>query len=249
MRRTCSSLSCRLLAAAALAALTACKRGQPIDPAPPPPAQARAVADAYGYAAWPNIERLDFTFNQTGPTGQLQRRWTWEPVSGWVTLHGDARGGSVSFLLAAMASDPARITDEVRQAYDWFVHDSTMLLLPFHLEWASRQVVVHDPSQPLPPPPEMPVGLLGGDRPTLITLRTRPIGLAGQSYDLYIRQDHRVIGSRAQGAKLMTWHEHASVGPLLLSLERRSADGATTVRFSDVRVKLRGQDRLLAPQR
>ena len=75
--RCFSELTLRLAAAACLLLPVATSATA----AQEPPSPERQVANAYGFEAWPRVQRLDFTFHVQlpGRDEPIARQWSWLP--------------------------------------------------------------------------------------------------------------------------------------------------------------------------
>jgi hypothetical protein len=220
---------------ASLALLTACQPPAPT-PTTQPSHQAQPIADAYGFQGWDTVERIDFTYHEDAVGRQVQRRWTWEPKTDWVTLHGDARGGSVSYQTKVIGADAP---SEIAQAHAWFVHDRRRLLLPFDMIWSNAQVTVEG-SAPRP----------GGEgQATRMTVAFAQPDGSTQRGELFVDDaTHRIVETlhpTPQGPVATRWEELMRAGPIVIAMHRAGLDGTKTW-FADVRVKLVGDDRLHA---
>lgn len=238
------TIRCLLLTLSLLLWTGCATTSQPTPAAPPPPPTAMTpVAEAYGLSGWPQIERLDFTFNVKLPDREVQRRWTWEPQRDWVTLHGDARGGSVSYQRAALGPDTP---SEIVQADKWFINDSYWLLFPFYAVW-SQPVVEDDGMAPLP------IGE-GQARKITVSYLTLAAYTPGDVYELFVGDDQRIAQWRylprgdESKARPATWDQHAQLGPITVALDHRNADGTFRLWFTDVRAKVSGQGGLIQPR-
>ncbi len=80
----------------------------------------------------------------------------------------------------------------------------------------------------------------------------------GDAYDLYLNPQTRLIeqwvyrrGGKADGSA-MTWEKHRQLGPIVVCTEHWGAPNDKDERFhlwfTDVRVKVAGQDELIKPQ-
>ncbi len=185
------------------------------------------LAESYGLARWNEIERIDFTYHEEAPDRRIQRRWTWEPVNDWVTLHGEASGGSVSYQTHALSADtPA----EIVQAHRWFVHDRRRLLLPFEVVWHAASVR-DEGVAPLPH---------GSGQARRYTISfSQPDGTQQRGVLFVDHATQRIVQTHhptPAGAVATRWEDHASVGPIVVAMRRVGSDGSVAW-FSDVRVK------------
>jgi hypothetical protein len=211
----------------------------------------RLVA-AHGFDRWGEVGAIEFAFNvQAGPR-RVKRSWRWEPVNDWVVCSWEGPEGleTVSY----RRNDPDQPMDErAKQVDRWFINDTFWLLLPLHLKWARTDESIRfepmrgvaAPGSPAEIPLEQRVFILSypaqDDDPSSYT--------PGDRYALIVDEASLLIQGwtfyrdSAEKPTLGThWNDHRRVGPLILSLDRPKPEGGFRLWFTDVRLKLRGEE-------
>ena len=204
------------------------------------------VAAAYGVDGFSKIDTIRFAFNVKVDDRQIQRKWSWQPEEDSVLFTGKLPDGSIaeySYLRQDLGQSETGISERVDR---WFVNDQYWLLFPLHLIWDSGLQLTLDNEQPLPIPP-------GSARRLTVTY---PEGIGytpGDTYELYLDENNMIQqwvyrrGGAAPGRNA-TWENNAKVGPLVISLEHNNEDGRIKIWFSDVAVRLKGEDKWITPK-
>lgn len=203
----------------------------------PPPA-AKAVAQAYGLDGFKNVAAIRYAFNVMAGGKEVRREWIWEPKEDRVTYDGpDAEGKPVEIVYrrAQLERTPAAKTVD-----PWFINDQYWLLFPLHLVWDRGVEITEDGEQPL---------AIGEGRAQRLTVRYK--GGAGYTpgdvYRLYYGRDYLPIqwvfikGGTGE-PRAATWEGYADAGPLRLSLKHENPAVNFKLWFSDVAVRLAGED-------
>ena len=191
------------------------------------------VAGAYGLEAFDQVEQIRFTLNVRKDGRRFRRSWVWHPRADSV-IYNDAIRYSRTDTILNYNTDTAQVDR-------WFVNDQTWLLFPLQLAWDGRLTITEDEvPQPLP---------TGKGRAHRLTVTYPELPFAGSEvYQVYIGDDDRILawtyhaGGGDEPTDVTTWEDHRHVGPITVSLERHSPDGNYRVWFTDVAVKLEGQD-------
>lgn len=190
---------------------------------------ADSVAAAHGYAAWDDVERIDFRFDvDVNDTNRVARDWTWYPRADSVVLRGS--GGETAYRRNAGA-----LAGGEREADANFINDSYWLLMPFYLVWSAdgyAAEVQRGVSSPL------------GDEPRdMLTVRYGSEGgyTPGDAYDLYVDDDYRLRewvyrrGGQAQPSMTMDWSGYREIEGLALPSDHRG-EGPVRIHHPVVRV-------------
>jgi hypothetical protein len=198
--------------------------------------EAAALAHRYGMDHFDRIETLKFTFNVREGTSTVTRDWTWDIAGGKVSL---STGGRQPWHYSYSPADLSAGNEKVnRRVDDLFVSDHQWLVLPMQLVNEHGGEITLDDDQPLPIPP---------GTADCVTVEYAD---AGDSYEIYFDAD-RVIRqsvfrkSSSTAPMVVTWSDLARVGPILVSLRHKSADGHTEIWFSNVAARLQGSNRWL----
>ncbi len=197
------------------------------------------LAQTYGLHDFDQVEELRYTFNVSLPDRSLSRSWTWEPKKDRVTFRGTPeQGGVVAYDRSVLTGQP---DDKVRKIDPQFVNDNYWLLFPLRIYWDQSATVTADP-EPLP----LPIG--DGRARRLVVRYPKNEGYTpGDVYELFIDDSGRIAqwvyrkGGDPTPTRITTWEGHQRVGPLVLSLDRRGAEGSFRVWFTDVAVRLTGR--------
>lgn len=197
------------------------------------------LADAYGLKNFDQVEELRYTFNVKLPDRVVSRAWSWEPKKDRVTFRGTAeQGGTLTYersVLAGPAAEPVKKVDPQ------FVNDNYWLLFPLRLYWDQSAAVTVDDT-----PMNLPIGT--GQAKRMVVKYPADEGYTpGDVYELFIDGSDRIAqwiyrkGGDPKPTRVTTWEAYRKVGPLTLSLDHQSADGAFRVWFTDVAVRLTGK--------
>ena len=180
-----------------------------------PASTADSVAAAHGFADWPDVERLDFTFAvDVSDTNRVRRKWSWFPRRDSVVLQQD---GTVTGYVRAAALDSTQSATDAD-----FINDTYWLLMPFYLVWSAdgyESAVTYRDTMPL-----------SRELGTKLTVQYRAEGgyTPGDAYDLYLDDDRRLVewvfrkGGQASPSMVMDWSGYETVGGLLLPTDHRT---------------------------
>jgi hypothetical protein len=193
------------------------------------------VARAYGLDGWDGIGEIRYTFNVKAGEREVRRSWVWRTKERSVTFRDEVAGTDpFTYSLDDVGDDPA---DELKQVDHRFINDQYWLLFALHVAWDRDASVTVEEDRPLP---------IGEGAATRLTVQYPEVGgyTPGDAYDLYLGPDGRVVqwvfrqGGREEPSLATTWEDHRRVGPLLIPMKFRSADGGFEVWFSGVEVNL-----------
>ena len=199
------------------------------------------LAKAYGLESWDQVEAIRFTFHAEPPG--LARSWLWEPKADRISYDGPDKDGNqvkLTYVRSQLASQSAFVKEMVDPAFN---NDQYALLLPLHFAW-DNGLTVQDEG--------MHKGRLvkGSARKIVVKYPSDSGGYTpGDTWELFLGNDGRLRelvlrhgGSIKPTLTYATWADHKTVGPLLISLDKRgTADGQKIhVFFTDVAVKLAG---------
>ena len=196
------------------------------------------VAEAYGIQNFDRVEKLRYTFNVQLPDKQVSRAWVWEPAMDRVTFQGSAAQGET---LTYLRSELGQANENVTKVDAWFINDNYWLLFPFHMVWDTAAMVeLSGGDQSLP---------IRKDQARRVVVSYPPSGgyTPGDVYELYV-DDHGWVmewiyrkGGSPTPTRVTTWEDHRKVGPIVIALDHRGADGKFRVWFTDVAVQLKGR--------
>ena len=197
------------------------------------------LADAYGLQNFDQVEELRYTFNVKLPDRVVSRAWSWEPKKDRVTFRGTAeQGGTVTYERAVLAG---QASEQVKKVDPQFVNDNYWLLFPLRLYWDQSATVTVDEA-----PMNLPIGT-GQAKRMVVKYPANEGYTPGDVYELFIDGTGRMAqwiyrkGGDPKPTRVTTWEDYKKVGPLTLSLDHNSADGAFRVWFTDVAVRLSGK--------
>jgi len=199
--------------------------------------EAAAIAHRYGVEEFDRIEALKFTFNVREGTTTISRAWAWGVGSGKVSLA--TRIGVRPFTHALNLVSAAPPSPQDRRVAGWFESDRRWLLLPFQLINDRNADITLEEELPLPVPPGIADCLLVDPVETAHPPRA-------DAYEIFYGPERFILQTvlRPNGAPspsmVLVWSELARVGPIRVSLRRKTADGRTEMWFSDVAAKLAG---------
>jgi hypothetical protein len=205
--------------------------------------EAMAIAHRYGMDDFGRVAALKFTFNVRRGTTTVSRSWLWNVESHKVSVATRENGKAFRH-----AYDPTLLSSGIParnlQADRWFVNDSYWLLFPYHLMNDRNMEITLEDDEPFPIPPGH------GDQLTVVYAEN--VGYTpGDVYELFFDGDHLIRqmvfrkGGAATPTLVATWEDHATLGPLLVSLRHKSADPSVEIWFSDVHARLKGSDKWL----
>ena len=196
------------------------------------------LADAYGIKDFNQVEELRYTFNVKVGDKVTSRSWSWEPKTDRVTFKGTAeQGGTVSYERSVLAGQP---TEQIKKVDPQFVNDNYWLIFPLRLYWDRSATVTVDKA-----PMNLPIGT-GQAKRMVVKYPANEGYTPGDVYELFLDGSGRIAqwiyrkGGDPQPTRVTTWEDYKKVGPLTLSLDHKSADGAFRVWFTDVAVRLSG---------
>jgi hypothetical protein len=181
---------------------------------------AREVAEASGLARWPQVRKIQFTFNVQLPDKQVQRSWSWSPKTGEVVQHGPDGP-----LLSWKRADLATASEEVKKADAAFINDSYWLLFPFRVVWDSGTTLTLgevDTAAPLG---------VAAEKKLTVTYTGVDGYTPGDAYDLFIGVDRRIAawifrkGNAAVPTRLSTWEDYREIGGLQIAHEHKGPEG------------------------
>ena len=210
---------------------------------------ALAIARAYGFDRWGNVERIDFTFN-VERDGKLatRRAWVWWPQENRVRLGSGVDAKSYDRSDLNKPQTPKWMVDVDKQ----FINDSYWLLFPFHVVWSGAKVEEAG-VKPLP--------MGEGEASKIIVSYPKALGgySPGDAYDLYLDRDTGRIrqwvfrrGGAAPDAKgggrAMSWEGERQLGPIIISTQHRSEDDKMRLYFDGLKLKVEGEDEVLTPR-
>ncbi len=189
---------------------------------------ADSVAAAHGFAEWPQVQQLDFTFSvDVSDTNRTARRWSWFPQQDSVVQLTDA--GPMAYRRNTDLDSAFAKTDGT------FINDSYWLLMPFYLVWSKdgyESAVTYRDTMPL-----------SKDIGTKLTVQYRPEGgyTPGDAYDLYVDDDYRLRewayrkGGQAEPNTVMDWSDYSTEGGLVLP-GNHQGEGPVRIYHPDVKV-------------
>lgn len=200
---------------------------------------ANAVADRYGVPDMHDIGALKFTFHVRRGTAAVERSWVWDRQQRRVFVSTIENGRAFDHSYTPGRLDAGNPDDA--KADRWFVNDSFWLLFPLHLATDPGLALSIEEGAALPIPP---------GRADRLTVAYPDSGgyTPGDAYDVYVDHDGTILQwvyRKSGGAPTLatTWEEHARVGPIVVSLLHRSADGGLEIRFTGVAARLSGREK------
>ena len=196
------------------------------------------VAERYGLSGWDQIETIEFTFNVERPDGKsVKRGWRWNVAANTVTtklyLPGEVQTAELIDLNLPIPADQEKIHQQ-------FINDTYWLLFPFQLVWSNPTVTE---AGDLVAFPIQNTGAHQMGRKVVTQWPAEGGYTPGDAYDLYLDDDGLIrqwVFRRGGGEKgrAMTWEDHQHLGPILVSLDHRNADGTFRLWFTDVKATL-----------
>jgi hypothetical protein len=193
-------------------------------------ADARAVAEAAGLAAWEQVERIHFAWHLLPK--DLRRTYDWDVRAGHVTVSSSA--GTITIPTAAVPADDAAAV----AAHQAFVNDSYWLLFPLHLAWDDVMTLVA--TSVVPGFPDL------GERPALdVRYPTTGGYTPGDRYVLYLGDDHLPVawalhtGGADEPTLVTRWDGYAEHGGLRLATRFSTSDGKPFIVMEELRIETR----------
>lgn len=201
------------------------------------------IARAYGFDHWGEVERIGFTFQAAKAEGRgTQRAWTWWPKEDRVRLGNDDKAREYARVDLQKPDTPKWMVEIDKQ----FINDTYWLLFPFQLVWSGPKVEERGDAK-------LPIGDGTGEC-IVVTYPEQGGYTPGDVYDLYLDPDtHRIRqwvfkrGGKGDG-RAMTWTQDRQLGPLIVSTEHRDQSGQFRLWFTDISLKMRGEDKTLTPR-
>lgn len=198
---------------------------------------AAKIARAYGIENFDDLEAIRYTFNVLINGKTIQRSWVWEPEARRVTYKGNGPDGEAMEATYDRGKPDSEKFDGKIDA--WFINDQYWLLFPFHLKWDQGIAISEDGIQPLP---------IGAGSANRITVSYPPDKgyTPGDAYKLYYGPDYLIKqwtyhkGGVQKPTRVATWEQHASVGPVTISLSHRGEDESFKLWFTDVAARPKG---------
>ncbi len=199
---------------------------------------ARRIGQAAGAEKLTEVAQLNFQFAvYKGDTKVFVADHRWDRLAGrarisWTDKDGraidavlDTQDRSVSAKVNSQPA-PADATEEIaKAAYGRYINDVYWLLLPLKLLDPGTQLELLAPET------------VGGTEFQVLKISFDNVGLTpGDVYHLYvdtktnqIRHWKMLLQGRADKPSMVTWEDYQSVGPLMLAIDHRMADGRRIV--------------------
>jgi hypothetical protein len=205
---------------------------------------AEAVADAYGIKRFQEVSAVKYTFNAQVGDKRLARSWVWHPPEDRVdAVDGDGRVFS-SYTRSAVMSGGTKDQKDLDAKY---INDRYWLFFPFHLVWDGQAKIVDAGQQ---------AGPIGKKQLRRLVVSYPSTGgyTPGDVYEVFLDDRYRLVewiyrkGGAAAPTRTATWEDHRQVGPLVFSLTHRGPTEDFRIWFTDVAVRLKGDDRWLTPE-
>lgn len=199
----------------------------------------RTVASAYGFEEFDRIEAIRYTFNVELPDRRISRSWIWYPAEDTVVHDPGAGGESTTYKRNRLSGGGSEALRAIDAGY---INDRYWLLFPFHLVW-DRDARIEDAGIGTAPISRQPLQHL------VVRYPSKGGYTPGDVYELFIDGNQRIAewiyrkAGSPEPTRITTWDDHRRVGPLTLSLDHRGIEGPFRVWFTDVAVKLKGEDR------
>jgi len=209
-------------------------------PADPEAALRKKIADAYGASGFDQIEALRYTFNVRIGDRQISRSWVWEPATDRVLLKSEEGGADYD-------RGQVGVSNELHAVDARFVNDNYWFLFPLHVYWDPGAELTDRGTAPLPIGP-------GVGRRLVVAYPAGKGYTPGDVYEIFVDEDFRIRqwiyrkGGAAQPTRITTWEDHRRLGPLTVSLLHRSADESFRLWFTEVGVKLKGDQLWTEPR-
>jgi hypothetical protein len=230
--------SIRIFAVLFLAGFAAACAGT--GPANPEHTLRKRIGNAYGAPDFYQVDALRYTFNAQIGARTVQRTWVWEPKTDRVVLRSSDEGADYERKRAAAS-------DELRSVDARFINDNYWFLFPLHVFWDTEASLMDTGLA------ELPIGP-GRGRRVLVSYPSGKRYNAGDIYEIFLDTDFRIVEwiYRKKGAveptRVTTWESDKALGPLTVSLMHRSKHGEFRLWFTDVGVKLIGDNHWTEPE-
>lgn len=204
----------------------------------------RSVAAEYGINAFDRVGAIRYTFNAKLGDRGVSRSWIWHPGEDKVTkIPGD--GGASRTYLRARLHDAQG--DELKAIDAQFINDRYWLVFPFQMVWDTG-ARIEDRGEGVAP--------ISGKSFRHLVVKYPPMGgyTPGDIYEIFIDARYRMAewiyrkGGSPNPTRVSTWEDHRRVGPLMIAMDHKGADDQFRVWFTDVGVKLKGNDRWLSAE-
>jgi hypothetical protein len=194
------------------------------------------IGNAYGVQYFPQVDQIQYTFNVRIGEEQISRFWIWEPKLNRVNFKGTDYTEAVSYYRHDIETTASAALKKVDA---WFINDNYWLLFPFHIVWDTDATVEDSGRRKLP---------IGDGKAARVVVRFPASGgyTPGDVYEVFLDDHDRLTqwvyrrGGSEEPTRVTTWEKHRQLGPLLVSLDHRSADENFRIWFTGVGVKMVG---------
>ncbi len=189
---------------------------------------AEAIANAYGYHHWKNIETFTFTFNIDRGENHFERSFTWQP-----------KLDEVHYISATDTFSYNRKDqlDSLQMAADRrFINDKYWLLAPFQLMW-DQNLTFSERKEVKAPISKVPMNVLtavypdeGGYTP-------------GDAYDLYYTDDYLIRewvfreANQSEPSVITTWEDILELNDMKFAQSHKDSTGGFHLYFSNLSIK------------
>jgi len=200
----------------------------------------KRIGNAYGASSFHRVDALRYTFNAQIGDRTIQRAWVWEPETNRVVLQSSDEGADYERRNVATS-------DELRAVDSRFINDNYWLLFPLHVFWDTAASVKDTGIVDLPIGP-------GQGRRVVVSYPPGKGNNSGDVYEIFLDTDFRIMEwiYRKNGApdptRVTTWESNKALGPITVSLMHRSKHGEFRLWFTDVGVKLVGDNLWTEPE-
>ena len=199
----------------------------------------RSVPAAYGIEGFQQVEAIRYTFNVRLPDREVRRSWIWWPGEDRVTSAPVDGGDPVTYRRSELAAGAAPDLAEIDAR---FINDRYWLVFPFELAWDDT-IRTEDRGEG--------TGPLTGRTLRHLVVYYPPTGgyTPGDVYELFADGDGRLAewiyrkGGSPTPTRTTTWEAHRRAGPILVATDHKGPGGDFRVWFTDVAVKVKGDDR------
>lgn len=189
---------------------------------------AEAIANAYGYPHWKNIESFSFTFNIDRGENHYERSFTWNPKT-----------EDVFFKSAddSLTYNRKETLDSLQTAADQrFINDKYWLLAPFQLMW-DQNLSFSEQKGVMAPISKVPMNVLtavypseGGYTP-------------GDAYDFYYTDDYLIRewvfreANQTEPSLITTWENILELNEMKFTQSHKDSSGGFHLYFSNLSIK------------